>query len=248
MDLLPTLFLYVVFALYGLATGSLAGALSYRLPRRQPVILDRSRCPVCGTTLNAIDLIPVFTWLFTKGHCRHCQAKVSARYPLIELAVTALFLLALALAPNLWAAAALAYLGAGLVVLIVSDLEMRILPDPIQAGLALLALLWTGVTGANWLDMALGGALGLAIGLLLRGGYFRLKGRHGLGMGDVKFLGVAGLWLGLEGLPGFWLASGVLGICFGLAWRLAGRGQAFPFGPSLAAALLLMLFLSLATR
>ncbi|CAA6605602.1 Type 4 prepilin-like proteins leader peptide-processing enzyme [Rhodospirillaceae bacterium LM-1] len=241
LESVPAPLLYIVFALYGLATGSLAGALSYRLPRRQPVIFDRSRCTSCGATLGARDLIPVLSWLLAKGRCRHCKAPVSSRYLWIELAVTALFLAALALAPNLWAAVCLAFLGAGLVVLIVADLEARILPDPIQAGLALLALGWQASTQAEWQDMILGGGLGLGVGLLLRLSYLALKKRHGLGMGDVKFLGVAGLWLGLAALPSFLLLAGLLGVAFGLVWRLATGNKVFPFGPALAAALFLTL-------
>ncbi|TAN51476.1 MAG: prepilin peptidase [Rhodospirillales bacterium] len=248
MELLPSLLAYLVFALYGLATGSLAGALSYRLPRRQPVIFDRSRCPSCNATLSAVDLIPVFTWLFTKGRCRHCGAKVSARYPLIELTVTGLFLLSLALAPNLWAAVCLAFLGAGLVVLVVADLEMRLLPDPIQLGLALLAVGWRAATGGDWAQMLIGGVAGLGTALLLRWGFFLIRKRQGLGLGDVKFLGVAGLWLGLDGLPLFCFTAGVLGVLFGLAWRALGHGKVFPFGPSLAVSLFLALFLLPAIR
>lgn len=235
------IFPYAVFAVFGLMTGSLAGALSYRLPRHQPVMIDRSRCPSCKATLQAIDLIPVFSWLFFKGRCRHCQARISPRYLWIELAVTGLFLSALATAPNLWAAICLAYLGGALAVLAVADLEQRILPDPMQLCAALLALPWRYVTGADWQDMILGGLLGLGLGLGLRLGYRRLKGRHGLGLGDVKFLAVAGLWLGVENFPPFLLTAGLIGVVFGLIWRFFAKTPVFPFGPALCAALFLAL-------
>jgi leader peptidase (prepilin peptidase)/N-methyltransferase len=238
---MPPGFWAVVFAIYGLLTGSLAGALSYRLPRRQKVVFDRSRCPHCQTTLTARDLVPVFAWLLSKGRCRHCGASVSQRYLWIELAVTALFLLAFFFSSNLWAGACLAYLGAGLVVLFVADLETRTLPDPMQISLALLAVPWRYVTDGDWTGMAAGGGVGLALGLALRGLYFLLKRRHGLGMGDVKFMGVAGLWLGLEGLAPFLFASGILGVVFGLAWRFWKGSKVFPFGPALTVSLFLTL-------
>jgi leader peptidase (prepilin peptidase)/N-methyltransferase len=241
LDHLPPAFWIFVFTIYGLMTGSLAGALSYRLPRRQPVVFDRSRCPNCGATLTARDLIPVFAWLISKGRCRHCHTPISVRYLWIELAVTALFLVAYLMAPNLWAAACLAFLGAGLVVLAVSDIEARILPDPMQLGLALLAFPWRFATDADWMGMAAGAVLGLGLGLGLRGLYFWLKKRHGLGMGDVKFLGMAGLWLGIDGLAPFLFVAGILGILFGLLWRVSTKSKVFPFGPALAAALFLTL-------
>ena len=65
-----------------------------------------------------------------------------------------------------------------------------------------------------------------------------MRGRHGLGLGDVKFLGVAGLWLGAAWLPAFFVVSGLAGAVLGLAWRRLGRGATFPFGPALAAGLM----------
>ena len=73
----------------GLALGSFATMLSYRLPRRLSIILPRSHCPQCKAVVKSRDLVPVFSWLFARGKCRACGAKISARYPAIEL-VTAL--------------------------------------------------------------------------------------------------------------------------------------------------------------
>jgi leader peptidase (prepilin peptidase)/N-methyltransferase len=70
----------------GLALGSFTTMLSYRLPRRFSIILPRSHCPQCKAVLKTRDLVPVFSWLFARGKCRACGAKIGARYPVIELA------------------------------------------------------------------------------------------------------------------------------------------------------------------
>ncbi len=81
----------------GLIFGSFTGALSYRLPRGLSIARPPSSCPTCGARLGARDLVPVFSWIFSKGKCRHCGQKVSARYPLIELAVALGFMAAFGL-------------------------------------------------------------------------------------------------------------------------------------------------------
>ena len=73
----------------GLVLGSFVTMLSYRLPRGISIVMPRSHCPACKTQLGARDLVPVFSWLFSGGKCRHCGRRISARYPLIELVVAA---------------------------------------------------------------------------------------------------------------------------------------------------------------
>jgi leader peptidase (prepilin peptidase)/N-methyltransferase len=80
-----TVFKLIAVAAVGLALGSFAAAMAYRLPRGVRGV--RSVCPSCGHTLGIRDLVPVFSWLCLKGRCRYCAAPISARYPLIELAV-----------------------------------------------------------------------------------------------------------------------------------------------------------------
>jgi leader peptidase (prepilin peptidase)/N-methyltransferase len=66
--------------------GSFLGVAIHRLPAGRPIALDRSECDVCRHELGPLDLIPVFSWIGLRGHCRHCGARLSVFYPLIELA------------------------------------------------------------------------------------------------------------------------------------------------------------------
>jgi leader peptidase (prepilin peptidase)/N-methyltransferase len=229
---------FIAAVLLGLIFGSLATALSYRLPRGLPIAADRSRCSSCGATLGARDLVPLLSWMASRGRCRQCGASVSWRYPAIE-AVTAL------LFAGAWAAsggdplraALLALTGFALVVITVADLEERIIPDVMLIFMLPLAAGWRAITDRDWLDAGLGALFGIGVSLLLRWFFQRFRGKTALGLGDVKFLGVAGIYLGLQDYGRFLVLAGVAGIVLGLAWRGAGKGPVFPFGPALCLAM-----------
>ncbi len=229
-----------LFALLGTVFGSFATAAAWRLPRGEPIGAERSRCPSCATPLAARDLVPVLSWLLAGGCCRSCGGGIGWRYPLTELATAGLFALAWARADGWWQAAVLAVLVTGLVVVVLVDLSHTLIPD--QALLVLLpaGVAWQWLGGWEPLAAATGALAGLGLGLGLRWGFRAATGREALGLGDVKFLAVAGVWLGLGAMPAFLIAAGLLGVAFGAAWRLGGRGEVFPFGPALAAALLLL--------
>lgn len=220
----------------GLIFGSFATALSHRLPRSESIATAHSRCPSCKTALGVRDLLPVFSWLMSAGKCRHCGVAVSWRYPAIELAMAAAFALVTWRYGLGWNAALLWALGFGVIVLSVVDFEHFLIPDQAQLGLLALGLLYRW-QGGGWEEAGIGAALGLALGAGLRWGYRFLRKKEGLGMGDVKFLAVAGLWLPLMGWVPFLLIGGLLGVGTALWWRRKGWGAVFPFGPALAVSL-----------
>jgi len=223
----------------GLVFGSFAAAASWRLPRGES-LLSRSACPHCHHVLGPRELVPLLSWLWQKGRCRACGKAISLRYPLLELLTAALFLgcwLSLRDAPlPLGLAAAV---GTLLLIILVADLETFIIPDAALLVLTPLALVWRWLQGNELVSPLLSGLVVLGLGLALQWGYRRVRGFDGLGLGDVKFMGVAALFLGPWGMPGFLLAAGILGIVFGLLWRMLGRGAVFPFGPALVVALAL---------
>lgn len=87
-------FRFVLGFILGMIMGSFSTMLAYRLPRRLSIVFPRSHCPSCKTTLDLFDLIPIFSWLAAKGHCRHCHAKIGAQYLVIEIAVSLAFAVA----------------------------------------------------------------------------------------------------------------------------------------------------------
>ncbi|MSP42256.1 MAG: prepilin peptidase [Alphaproteobacteria bacterium] len=231
---------YAATALLGLLFGSFAGLVAYRLPKGEAVMAGRSRCTQCGHALGAADLVPVLSWLRSRGRCRHCGGTVAWRYPLIEIATALLFVLALMAAGPGLKVIMLGLLAVGLVIITAIDLEYQIIPDQISLALAGLGLGYQALadtTFAGWLSAGAGAAAGISIAWLLRALFQRIKGREALGLGDVKFFAVAGLWTGVHGLADFMMFSGLAGILFAAGWQWRGGDAVFPFGPALAAGL-----------
>ncbi|MFH1157887.1 MAG: prepilin peptidase [Pseudomonadota bacterium] len=248
-DLSGTVFL-------GLALGSFATALSYRLPRGISIVtVERSQCPVCQKDLGMADLVPLFSWIFLRGKCRHCRAPIGWRYPVIELATLAVCLLfysVYGLRPETLLIFTLAPVAVSIIDI---DLRYKIIPDSLN-----LAILLTGVA-ALCVDAALngspliffmekgvaalGGALLYGLGaLLLRQGVMRTMKREPMGLGDVKFFAAAGFWMGISAYAAalFMIVSGVSGIILSSIWKKRTGEAEFPFGPSLILAFIAVLW------
>src|ERR671934_1350603 len=195
----------------GLILGSFATVVAHRVPRGEPFVTGRSRCPDCGATIAAYDNIPILSWFLLRGRCRSCGERISLRYPLTELAMAALF------------AATVLILGTGdpgelalglalcalLVIVTLTDLERRVIPNPVLLAGAGIAVAIAALTDpASLVDRGIAAAAG--------GGFLfcvALAYPRGMGMGDVKLVAVLGLYLGLgvapAGLIGF-AAGGLL--------------------------------------
>jgi len=252
--------------IFGLCVGSFLNVCIHRLPKGQSVVTPRSRCPGCGQAIAAWDNVPLLSYLILRGRCRNCRTPISIQYPLVEL-VTGLALLMgylrFDISPEGLKAALLA---CALIVLLVTDLRERLLPDritfpgmavgflfalwiPVGDGLAALLGRWSGFTlpplAASIGDALLGAALGAGILFGLGELWFRLRGVEAMGLGDVKMMGMVGFFLGpkltmLTLLLGS-LAGSILGSLFILLARKNTRYE-LPFGTFLGAAALVALF------
>jgi leader peptidase (prepilin peptidase) / N-methyltransferase len=256
-----------IIFLFGLVIGSFLNVCILRIPNSKSIVLPPSHCPSCGTPIKPYDNIPVLSWLVLAGRCRKCKVRISAMYPMVEL-VTGLLFLACYLVFGLNAEALKwAVFAALIIVLTITDLRERILPDKVNfvgLGLGLLLSFFTRpVDGtATWLAnhvfaypppdavLSFGDALigaGVASGLLwlVAEGYFRARGREGMGLGDVKMMAMAGAFLGLQRALLTILAGSLLGSVIGIAVIAIGRkGRDFelPFGTFLGAGAMLVVF------
>lgn len=228
----------------GACVGSFIATLALRASSGwQDMWWGRSRCPACGATLTAADLVPLLSWLGLRGRCRRCHARVGGWYPAVEAASAAIggltpLLLPL---PDAWLAV---LLGWWLLALALIDLRLWLLPDALTLPLIAIGLLLAGLREVAPMlpappptDALLGAALGYAGFALLGWLYRRLRNREGLGLGDAKLLAAAGAWLGTAPLPLVIFLAGLFGLVLALAQRRPLRGEtAVPFGPALALA------------
>jgi leader peptidase (prepilin peptidase)/N-methyltransferase len=228
----------------GLALGSFATVVAHRVPRGESFVTGRSRCPSCGTTIAARDNIPVLSWLMLRGRCRECGARISSRYPLTELAMAVLLTATVfILGTDDWMELVLGLVFCALLVIVtLTDLERRVIPNAVLAGGAIVAIAVAALGDPSSLpDRAIAAAA--AGGFLL---LVALLYPRGMGMGDVKLAAMMGLYLGREVAPAL-LIGFAAGALFGLALIAShgssARKQAVPFGPFLAAGGVLALWL-----
>ena len=235
----------------GLCLGSFATAMIARIPEGRSWIAsrakaERSACPHCGHQLSALDLVPLLSWLFLRGRCRYCRKAIGGRYPATEC--LALLMCVAVYGAWGWTAPGIVLLIAVpfLVSMLVIDLDHMILPDQLQVILFLLGLVFvffSGPASAVYGPALLGAVVYFAVAYALAKGGAVVFKREALGMGDVKFFAVAGLWLGGWSLPAFMMLSGICGVLLGLGWKFVVKTPRFPFGPALIFALFVLLLL-----
>jgi leader peptidase (prepilin peptidase)/N-methyltransferase len=200
----PVVLISIFVVLFGLAFGSFLNVCISRLPRHESLMKPRSRCPRCGASIRALDNIPIVSWMLLRGRCRSCRQRIAWRYPAVELATAALFLLSFLRFGLTITGAGTAVLSFLLLGLAVMDAETMRLPDAFTLiGIALgilYALLLPAETPSDHLLHA-GRAILCALAaalllLLLRWLYALARHQEGLGMGDVKLLAMIAAWLG----------------------------------------------------
>lgn len=248
-------------ALLGLLIGSFLNVCIFRLPRDLSVVAPRSFCPNCEKQIAWYDNVPVLSYLLLGGKCRACSAPISWRYPVVEGITAALFFASvsrLGVSPE---AAKLCVFCALMVGLIFMDLEERILADEFTVGgmtfgfllslfLPMPRFVGHFILPAQWKEsyLSLGegliGGLGPAIALWGIGEiYYRLRGREGLGFGDVKMIAMVGAFYGLQGALLTLILGSMAGSVFGLLYiavtKKDSRTYELPFGSFLGIAALI---------
>ena len=257
----PAAFPWVALVL-GLCIGSFLNVVIHRLPammerewaaqcaelrneafepgERFNLVAPRSRCPSCGHRIGALENVPVLSWIMLRGKCSACRARISVRYPVVEL---------LGGLGAAWCAARFGFGLAGLggmvfvwAMIAVSfiDFDTQLIPDAIS-----LPLLWLGLlvniagTFADLSSAVIGAAAGYLSLWLVYWAFRFATGKEGMGFGDFKLLAAIGAWTGWAMLPLTILLSSFVGAVVGIALMVLakhGRDVPIPFGPYLAAA------------
>lgn len=233
--------LIAVCGFVGLCVGSFLNVVIYRVPLHESVVSPRSHCTSCSSPIRERDNIPVLSWLLLRGRCRNCQAPISPRYMVVEIAGGALFAGAAARLGFNGDLPAFLFLLAGLLALACIDFERLILPKSIvyiTLGLVVVSLLIDATVTGQWkklLVAAICSAAWFAVFYLMN-----LSSPRILGFGDVRLALVLGFGLGWLGwryvLLGFF-ASNVIGLIISLvliAGQRIRRDQPVPYGVFLA--------------
>jgi leader peptidase (prepilin peptidase) / N-methyltransferase len=265
----PSVLPWVALA-FGLCIGSFLNVVIHRLPKmlerewraecaaltgQEPpkeeplnLFVPRSRCPSCGHKITAIENVPLFSWAFLRGKCRQCKARISAKYPAVEL------LAGIAAAYSAWRfGPTLATLGAALFVwftiaLAFIDQETGLLPDDLTLPLVWVGLLLNlGSTFVPIQDAVVGAVAGYLSLWLVYWAFKLLTGKEGMGFGDFKMNAAVGAFLGWKMLVLVILLSSLVGLVFGALQMFAARGKydggfRFHFGPYIAIAGVIALF------
>lgn len=228
---------YFLTFYFGAIIGSFLNVVILRLPESKSVVTPRSSCPVCHHMIPWYENIPIVSFLFLRGKCSQCKTKISWQYPLIELIV---------------ALAALYFIGFGYTGLssltfiffkfsvfclflahFIIDIKHYLLLDILNIYLAGLFLFY-GFFYHSFIFMGLGAAIGAGIPYLVTWLFYKLRGKIGLGGGDIKLWGALGIYLGPLGIiHNIWLSC-TLGALVGvllIACKVISRDEPLPFGP-----------------
>lgn len=236
---------WVIALVVAPAVGSFAGVVIERLPYGKPFFLSRSECPSCAITLSWRDLVPIASYLVLQGKCRRCEARIKPFHIGVECA---------ALGVAVWAAAAVpdplelwldCILGWSLLILAWIDVRHRRLPDALTLPLVIIGIIVQFMLSPErGVESVLGAMCGYASFWGVRFLYRILRGREGLGLGDVKLLAAAGAWTGWAALPNIVLIASVFGIIFAYIEKYNYNRHILdyyiPFGPFISLALWLI--------
>ena len=246
--------LIILFAILGLVVGSFLNVCIDRLPQNKSIAYPPSHCEACQHKLAAKDLIPVFSYIRLRGHCRYCQASIPQKLMWVELATAVIFAFlywwcVIFSKPELGIVAfgVLALYACLFTITFVIDLEHGLILNRVVYPGMIVALLlslypwpwFTESTGMRVAYAALGGAAGFAIFLLIA-----MVSRGGMGWGDVKLAALMGLAIGFPLVFVAIIMAAILGGIVAVALMIAKkrtRRQTIPFGPFLALAAMVTL-------
>jgi leader peptidase (prepilin peptidase) / N-methyltransferase len=223
--------------LLGLMLGSFMNVCIYRLPRGLSPVRPRSGCPNCGHMLAWYENVPVVSYLVLRGRCRKCRVPISPMYPIIEAITGAVFLAGyLWYGPSALLIVRLAFAWA-MIALFVIDYQHQILPNVITIPGIVVGILANVLAGPGWIASIIGAAVGAGVLYAIAEIYYRVRHEEGLGMGDVKMLGMIGAFLGWKLVLLTLVISSFLGSIIGvfvLVSRKESLKYAMPFGTFLA--------------
>jgi prepilin signal peptidase PulO-like enzyme (type II secretory pathway) len=237
-------YIYFITVLTGLVMGSFSNCLAERLCGGEKFVFSRSYCPKCHHTLSAVELIPLFSWIFHKGRCKHCKEKISVRYPLTELISAILFVAVVSVFDITPKTFEFLFLTVILLTAALVDMDSGIIPNGLIIAAIANFLIFTAFSGKLFLSNLINGFIGglsislpLLIFVLI---YDKISKKESMGGGDIKLFFVLGLYFSWKVNLLMLILSCIIGILYFILYAALnhkkGTDVPFPFGPSIAAA------------
>lgn len=233
-------FLLAFAFVLGLVVGSFLNVCILRIPAGESIVRPASHCPKCNKPIAPYDNIPLLSWIWLRGKCRHCRAPISPLYPAVELLTGLLFAACAFAFGYTFAALKWAIFSSLLVVLAITDYRVRILPDKVNLtgallGLACSSVLPVGDGTALWLagimfpypppawvlsigDALLGAVAGAGVLWIFLAVWPLVVGYEGMGLGDVKMMAMVGTFFGTKAAVFTIMVASLLGSVLGLLW------------------------------
>ena len=237
----------IIAFIFGLLVGSFINVLIYRIPRNISFVMPRSRCESCKSLIQWYQNIPVISFIVLWGKCSYCKKKISWRHPLVELMVG---VAAYGLFPQDLSEHSLIFfffffaIYCAFVVHFFVDLDFQILPDGVNLYLAILFLAYS-LFFHSWAHWLWGGIIGFGIPYTITWLFYKLRGKIGMGGGDIKLYGALGLYLGPREIVMTIFLSCLLGATIGLLLilcKMANRQTPIAFGPYIILAAVFQIF------
>ena len=223
--------LYIIIFIYGIVIGSFANVLIFRLPEHENIVTEHSHCTSCGHRLKWYDLVPLFSWMFLRGQCRYCKARISAQYPVIE-AVNG-FGYVLIFIFNGLNLSSILYALCFSVLTAITVIDWRTYEIPAGLNITILIL------GAVHLALDYSNFSYYLIGMVSVSGFllilYIVTGGRGIGGGDIKLMASAGLLLGWKHIILALVIGCIAGSVVHLTlMKIRKKGRVLAFGPYLS--------------
>lgn len=240
----------IVVMIYGLVIGSFLNVCIYRIPRGESISYPSSYCQKCHHPLKPVDLIPVFSYLLLKGKCRYCKSKISSQYIWIEILHSLLYGLTVYHFGLNFNAICICILISFMTVLTLIDIRYMLLPTSIIRIGVIVGIMLKVIEGFMTNDFnslrigIIGGVIGYGLLAILFWCSIIILKKEGMGYGDVRYLGLIGIYTSWETVLLTLFIASIVGAIYGIIQcYLRKRSEAFPFGPFLSLGTLISIFI-----
>lgn len=226
-----TILLYIIIFLYGIVIGSFLNVCIYRIPGKENIV-SRSHCMSCGRKLHWYDMVPIFSYVFLKGRCRQCGAKISIQYPLIEALNGVLYVIVFMANGFSFSSVLYCLMTSALIVITVVDERTYQIPVTFNLFLGLIGIIMTVYDWRHIISHLVGM---LCVSLFLYALYYFSSGKA-IGGGDIKLMAVAGLILGWKNIILAFVLGCVLGsVIHTVRMKVSKKNNMLAMGPYLSA-------------